>query len=102
MCLTPLADMGMMVAGRNNRKGEPIMREIHGVTSEGPVTLTQYADGDAVLHNVESGDALEISAGDLAKVGRLALAAHVEAGHLRNPNNFGRMKPAKSDAKATT
>lgn len=61
------------------------MREIHGVTSEGPVTLTQYADGDAVLYNVETGDSMEVVAADLAKVGRLAIAAHVVAGQLRNP-----------------
>lgn len=71
------------------------MREIHGVTSEGPVTLTQYANGDAVLYNVETGDALEVSATDLAKVGRLTIAAHVVAGQLRNPDNIGRMKAAK-------
>lgn len=59
------------------------MREIHGVTSEGPVTLTQYADGDAVLYNVETGDALDIAAEDLAKVGRLTIAAHVAAGRLK-------------------
>lgn len=59
------------------------MREIHGVTSEDPVTLTQYADGDAVLYNVETGDALDIAAADLAKVGRLTIAAHVSAGRLK-------------------
>lgn len=70
------------------------MREIHSVTSEGPVTLTQYADGDAVLYDVETGDTLEVAAEDLAKVGRLTIAAHVVAGQLRNPENIGRMKQA--------
>lgn len=70
------------------------MKEIYGVTSEGPVTLTQYADGDAVLYNVESGDAFDIAATDFAKVARLAIAAHVVAGQLRNPDNNGRMKAA--------
>lgn len=79
------------------------MREIHGVTSEGPVTLTQYADGAALLYNVETGDALDIAATDLAKVARLAIAAHVVAGQLRNPDNNGRMKAAaKGRAKAAT
>lgn len=77
------------------------MRKVHAITSEGSVTLTQYTEGDAVLYDVETGDAMEISADDLVKVGRLAIAAHVAVGRLRNPDNLGRMKPAKSDAKAT-
>lgn len=60
-----------------------MQKEAHAVTSEGPVTLTQYADGDAILCNVETGDALEISAADLVKVGRLVIAAHVTAGRLK-------------------
>lgn len=59
------------------------MRKVHGVTSEGPVTLTQYEDGSAVIYNVETGDALEIEASDLSKVGRLAIGAHVTAGRLK-------------------
>lgn len=60
-----------------------MQKEIHGVTSEGAVTLTQYVDGGAVLYHVESGDALEIAADELAAVGRLAIAAHVTAGRLK-------------------
>ena len=62
-----------------------MQKEIHAVASEGSMTLTQYADGDAVLYNVETGDSMEVVAADLAKVGRLAIAAHVVAGQLRNP-----------------
>lgn len=57
--------------------------DVYGVISEGPVTLTQYADGDAMLYNVETGDALHVDVEDLAKVGRLAIAAHVTAGRLK-------------------
>lgn len=58
-------------------------KPVANVLSEGPVTLTQYVDGDAVLYNVESGDALHVDVEDLAKVGRLAIAAHVTAGRLK-------------------
>ena len=70
------------------------MRKIYNVTSEGQMTLTQYQDGDAVLFDAESGDTIFIDARDLPKVGRLAIAAHVVAGQLRNPENIGRMKQA--------
>jgi hypothetical protein len=71
-----------------------VSRAVHSVTSEGPVVLTQYETGDAVIYNVETGDAFGIEVGELAAVGRLAIAAHVAAGQLRNPDNIGRMKAA--------
>lgn len=59
------------------------MKKIHQTTREGEVHLTQYEDGDAVLYNAESGDSLYLDAADLAKAGRLAIAAHVTAGRLK-------------------
>lgn len=56
---------------------------VHSVTCEGSVTLTQYVNGDAMIYDVESGDAMYVQSGDLAKVGRLAIAAHVAAGRLK-------------------
>jgi hypothetical protein len=58
------------------------MKKIHQTTQEGQVCLTQYEDGDAVLFN-EDGDSLYLDAADLAKAGRLTIAAHVTAGRLK-------------------
>jgi hypothetical protein len=59
------------------------VKKIHETTQEGDVYLTQYEDGDAVLYNSESGDSLYLDAADLAKAGRLVIAAHVTAGRLK-------------------
>lgn len=59
------------------------MMKIHQTTQEGELHLTQYADGDAVLYNAESGDALYLDADQLAAAGRLSIAAHVTAGRLK-------------------
>jgi hypothetical protein len=56
--------------------------KIHETTQEGPMGLTQYENGDAVLYNAD-GDSLYLDAADLAKAGRLTIAAHVTAGRLK-------------------
>jgi len=57
--------------------------KVHSVSGEGCMTLTQYETGNALLYDVESGDAMYIDVKDLVKVGRLAIAAHVTAGRLK-------------------
>lgn len=53
------------------------------VDSRGPLTIAMDSQGEVLLYDTETGDAMTLREDQLADLGRLAIAAHVKAGQLK-------------------